>query len=292
MNLSAVTGAWAVVTGASSGIGSALAEELARGGHDLVLVARRTDRLREIADRLGATYGVTVEIDGCDLSDRAQRSEFIENLRSRTISVLCNNAGFPVCGTVAVADAAAQIREVEVNVVAMHELTQAILPGMLARGRGAILITGSNAGEQPVPTAAVYAASKAFANSFGEALHQELLGTGVTCTVLAPGPVRTEFSRIGGVSAIEGHRIFRWLSAERVAREALDGLARERRMVVPGLVAKAQAYSGRYAPRSLLFPVLGAFILPRLRSALQQGESTAAGTGRASEAGVRGSAGV
>ncbi|UGT42569.1 SDR family oxidoreductase [Nocardia yamanashiensis] len=287
MTLTADAGSWSVVTGASSGIGSALAEQLADRGHDLVLVARRTDRLREIADRLTGKYGVTVEVVGCDLSDRAARAEFVENLRTRTISVLCNNAGFPVCGTVADADSAAQIREVEVNVVAMHELTQAVLPGMLARRRGAILITGSNAGEQPVPTAAVYAASKAFTNSFAEALHQELRGTGVTCTVLAPGPVLTEFSRVGGVAAIERHRIFVWLSAERVAREALEGLSRGHRMVIPGLMAKTQAYTGRYIPRSLLFPILRIFILPRLRSALRQQlpESECARTASASAAG-------
>ncbi|WP_067654368.1 SDR family NAD(P)-dependent oxidoreductase [Nocardia harenae] len=258
----------AVVTGASSGIGAELARQLAARGHSIVLVARRVQRLEKLAAELRERHGVAVEIAPCDLADRQQRAGLCAELAAREVEVLCNNAGFPVCGPVAAAGTAEQIAQVEVDVVAVHELTQAVLPGMLARGRGALLITGSNAGEQPVPTAAVYAASKAFVNSFTQALHEELRGTGVRCTLLAPGPVRTEFSRVGGVEAIEGAWRLSWLPPDRVAAAALRALDRDRRMVIPGLVSKAQAYGGRYAPRAVLFPVLRAFILPRLRAAL------------------------
>jgi short-subunit dehydrogenase len=153
---------------------------------------------------------------------------------------------------------------------------------MVDRGSGALLFTGSTAGMQPVPTAAAYAASKAFVNSFAEALHVELRGTGVVSTVLAPGPVRTEFYRVGGIADTERHRWFAWQRPQRVARHGLDGMARGRRVVVPGAVAKAQAFSGRYAPRTLLFAVLRAIVLPRLRAPRRPADAalTSAGTSR------------
>ncbi|MFI7670162.1 SDR family NAD(P)-dependent oxidoreductase [Nocardia sp. NPDC049526] len=258
--------AWAVVTGASSGIGAALAEELARRGHRLMLVARRVDRLAELATGLKERYQAEVDIAAYDLADRDQRALLCADLREREVEILCNNAGFPVCGPVAGTDPAALAAELEVNVVAVQELTLSVLPAMVARGSGALLFTGSTAGMQPVPTGAVYAAGKAFVNSFAEALHVELRGTGVSCTLLAPGPVRTEFYRVGGIADTERHRWFAWQRPLRVARNALDGLERGRRVVVPGTVAKAQAFGGRYTPRTLLFPALRTVVLPRLRA--------------------------
>jgi short-subunit dehydrogenase len=184
---------------------------------------------------------------------------------SRQVSILCSNAGFATCGYVRDSDPACEAEELEVNVVAMHELALAVLPGMLARHAGGILITGSNAGEQPVPTAATYTATKAFANSFAQALHAELRGTGVTCTLLEPGPLRTEFAQVGGIAHIEASRLPPRTSVERVAHAGLDALERGHRMVIPGVSAKAQAYAGRYVPRALLFPALRATILPFLR---------------------------
>ncbi|WP_278261834.1 SDR family oxidoreductase [Nocardia sp. AG03] len=252
-----VTGSRAVVTGASSGIGAALAEGLARRGQSLILVARREDRLRELAARLRDAHHVEVEVSAVDLADRAARAALCDELSTRTVTVLCNNAGYATYGDLADADAERERREVELNCVAVHDLTLAVLPGMLARDSGAILITGSTAGNQPGPRNATYAATKAFANTLAESLHGELNGTNVVCTLLAPGPVRTEYGEAAGVSNLDdlvpGPL---WVSAEDAAEKALTGLAAGRRRVVPGLFAKAQTVGGQYTPRGLVAPLL------------------------------------
>lgn len=257
---------WAVVTGASSGIGSALARALAVRGYDVLLVARRHERLQDLATTLSARYGVATEIAPCDLADADEREALCDDLRMRCVAVLCNNAGFTTCGLLRDAEPARERAAVAVNVTAVHDLTLAVLPDMLARNEGAILITGSAAGEQPVPSAATYAATKAFANSFSQALSVELRGTRVTCTLLAPGPVRTEFFAIGGVDRMESlTRYFAWQTPERVARDAVRALERGRRVVIPGPVARVQAVLGRYTPRALLFPLLRLIFLPIVR---------------------------
>jgi short-subunit dehydrogenase len=256
----------AVVTGASSGIGRALAGELAERGYPLLLVARRTDRLEELATRLRVQRGVDVEVWPCDLADSEQLAALAEELRARRVSVLCDNAGFTTCGPVSEADPAREAQAVAVNVTAAHELVLAVLPGMLERNEGAILVTGSAAGEQPVPSAATYAATKAFVNAFAQALSVELHGTSVTCTLLSPGPVRTEFFDVGGVGRMEAvTRFFSWQSPERVARDAVLAMERGRRIIIPGPVAKVQAVGGRYMPRALLFPLLRLIFLPIVR---------------------------
>jgi uncharacterized protein len=257
----------AVVTGASSGIGAALARVLAARGYVPMVVARRVDRLKELAAEIRDAHGREALVRECDLADRDDRARLAEELAEREVAVLCNNAGFPTCGPLAGADPRREAEEVEVNTVAMHQLTLAVLPGMLARRAGAILITGSTAGEQPVPTAATYAATKAFANVFAESLHVELRGTGVTCTLLAPGPVRTEFTEVGGITGAENARWFAWMTPQKVAEEAVRGMALGRRVVVPGPMAKVQAIAGRHTPRPVLFPVLRGVVLPRLRAA-------------------------
>jgi short-subunit dehydrogenase len=277
-------GARAVVTGASSGIGRELARGLAARGHALLLVARRAGRLAQLAADLRARHGVDVDVRQCDLGDRADRGRLRDELASLEVSVLCSNAGFATCGSLLDADPEREAEELEVNGAAMQELTLAVLPGMLARRSGAILITGSNAGEQPIPTAATYAASKAFANTFAEALHHELKGSGVTCTLLAPGPVRTEWSQVAGVANIEGHRWIVWMTPERVARDALRGLERGRRIVIPGAMAKAQALAGRYTPRGLMFPILGRIVLPLMRRSTGGRPRPRAGGGPAGDA--------
>ncbi|MFG2177397.1 SDR family NAD(P)-dependent oxidoreductase [Streptomyces abikoensis] len=240
----------AVVTGASSGIGTALAEGLAARGHSLILVARRQDRLRELAERLTERFRVQAEVRPCDLGDREERAKLVTEIASRDIAVLCNNAGFATYGPLSTLAPERERLQVELDVVAVHELTLAVLPGMLERRAGAILITGSTAGNQPGPNNTTYAASKAFANTFAESLHAELAGTGVACTLLAPGPVRTEFTQVAGVPAVD--RLVPgplWVSAEQAARQAIAGMARGKRRVVPGPFAKAQTVGGQYTPR-------------------------------------------
>ncbi|MGW6725512.1 SDR family NAD(P)-dependent oxidoreductase [Nocardia sp. NPDC055029] len=249
----------AVITGASSGIGAALAEGLAQRGYSLILVARREDRLRELADRLDSRYGIESEIRTVDLAARGERAKLCDELAGRDIAVLCNNAGFATYGELAAADPARERRQVELNTVAVHDLTLAVLPGMVARRAGAILITGSTAGNQPGPNNATYAASKAFANTLAESLHGELAGSGVQCTLLAPGPVRTEYAEVAEVPELD--RLVPgplWVSAEQAAAQAIAGMDAGRRRVVPGLFAKVQTVGGQYTPRALVGPLLRA----------------------------------
>jgi short-subunit dehydrogenase len=256
---------WAVVTGASSGIGAALATELAARGHRLLLVARRKDRLEALADDLRRRHRVEVAVHECDLSDRAERAALCRELSVLEIDVLANNAGFTTCGPLAEGNALREAQEVEVNVVAVHDITLATLPGMLARRSGRILITGSTAGMQPVPTAATYAATKSFVNTFAQSLHGELRGTGVSCTLLAPGPVRSEFMAVGGAEELEERRWFGWQTPETVARAGLRGARWGRRIAVPGAMAKIQGLTGRHLPHDLTFLVLRSIVLPRMR---------------------------
>ncbi|MFD5556925.1 SDR family NAD(P)-dependent oxidoreductase [Streptomyces sp. NPDC127068] len=264
-----MTGArpWAVVTGASSGIGAWLARGLAARGHPVWVVARRGDALDELAAELTDRTGVDVRVSVRDLADPVARDALCEELAAEPVAVLCANAGFPVCGPVTDNDAAREAACVEVNAVALHALTLAVLPGMTARGRGRILVSGSTAGYQPVPTAATYAATKAFANTFAESLHAELRGTGVSCTLLAPGPVRTDFYRVGGVPGLTDQKLLAWQSPQYVAEAGLRAMERGRRLSVPGPVAKAQYVVGRHLPRTVLAATLRGTILPRLRGA-------------------------
>lgn len=246
----------AVVTGASAGIGAELARGLARRGHNLVLVARRRDRLEALATELEVAHGIRAEVYPCDLANRDARNALREDLGARNVAVLCNNAGFATFGDLRNADPVREREQVELNVNAVHDLTLAVLPGMLRRGAGAILITGSTAGHQPFPGNATYAASKAFANSFAESLHAELRNTAVTATLLAPGPVATEFNQSAGIGHRDGLISRVAVSAADTADQALHGLERGDRTVVPGLVAKLQTLGGAYTPRGVLLPAL------------------------------------
>ncbi|BDT94782.1 putative short chain dehydrogenase/reductase [Nocardia sputorum] len=250
----------AVVTGASSGIGTALAAELAARGYSLILVARREELLTELAQRLTLAHGITAEVRPVDLADREQRGVLVDELASRDIAVLCNNAGIATFGAVAELDPAYERAQMELNAVAVHDLTLAVLPGMLARRGGGILISGSAAGNMPIPNNATYAASKAFANTFSESLRGELKGSGVHVTLLAPGPVRTDTPDPAEASIVD--RMvpdFMWVSSEYTAKVSIDALARNKMRVVPGLISKGMSVAGQYGPRAVTAPIAGAF---------------------------------
>jgi uncharacterized protein len=258
-----------VVTGASAGIGKELARQLAERGHGLTLVARRRERLEDLAGELRAAHGVEVAVHDCDLSDDAARAALIAALRDgeRRVDVLCNNAGYGSFGRFHERPPESEVAMVRVNVVALHELTATFLPAMVKRGRGAVLNVGSLAGFQPQPHNATYAATKAFVNSFSEAVASELAGTGVSMTVLCPGPVDTEFGEVAGVGEIEGRLPgFMSQSAREVASAGIEGMEKGKRMVFPGVAHNAVAQAGRLVPRSLLLPAwarLGARVLER-----------------------------
>jgi uncharacterized protein len=250
----------AVVTGASQNIGAALATELAARGHSLIITARREDVLTDLAARLTDKHQVTVEVRPADLTDAAERSKLADELATRTISILCANAGTSTFGKVVALDPASEKAVVELNAVAVHDLTLAVLPGMIERRAGGILISGSAAGNSPIPYNATYSATKAFANTFSESLRGELRGSGVHVTLLAPGPVRTELPDLGEASIVDKLvPDFLWISTEHTARASLDALARNKMRVVPGLTSKAMSVASQYAPRAIVAPIVGSF---------------------------------
>jgi uncharacterized protein len=249
----------AVVTGASQNIGEALATELAARGHHLILTARREEVLAALAAKLTERYGVTVEVRASDLADPDDRAKLCDELATRTISILCANAGTATFGPVAGLDPADEKKQVQLNVLGVHDLVLAVLPGMVARRAGGILISGSAAGNSPIPNNATYAASKAFVNTFSESLRGEVKRHGVHVTVLAPGPVRETLPAEHEQSLVE--RIipdFLWISTEYTAKISLDGLDRNKMRVVPGVTSKAMSVASGYAPRSIVSPIVGA----------------------------------
>lgn len=249
----------AVVTGASQGIGEALAFDLAARGHHLIITARRGEVLTELAQRITERHGVTVEVRAVDLADPAARDVLCDELAGRNISILCANAGTATFGPLAKLDPAGEKAQVQLNAIAVHDLCLAVLPGMLARKAGGILISGSAAGNSPIPNNATYAATKAFANTFSESLRGEVKKDGVHVTLLAPGPVRTELPDVSEQSLVE--RLipdFLWIDTEYTAKVSLDALEANKMRIVPGLTSKAMSVASGYAPRAIVTPIVGA----------------------------------
>lgn len=250
----------AVVTGASQGIGEALATELAARGHSLIVTARREGVLTDLAARLADKYRVVVEVRATDLADPSERTKLADELAARPISILCANAGTATFGPVASLDPAEEKAQVQLNALGVHDLTLAVLPAMVERKAGGILISGSAAGNSPIPNNATYAATKAFANTFSESLRGELHSSGVHVTLLAPGPVRAEMPDPANASLVD--RLvpdFLWISVEHTARISLDALARNKMRVVPGVTSKAMSVASQYAPRAVVAPIVGSF---------------------------------
>jgi short-subunit dehydrogenase len=202
---------------------------------------------------------VRVEVIACDVADTDARAAMIEeiNRRGLDVEVLINNAGYGSGGSFAELDAESEVAMVRVNCEAVVALTRHYLPAMIERGRGAVLNVGSTAGEQPLPRQATYSASKAFVNTFSDALHGEMHGTGVTVTSLRPGPVKTEFGDVAGISdELFSAPDFTIKTSEQVAAAAVEGLEKGRRTVAPGVAAKFATVGGRMIPRTVLVPVL------------------------------------
>jgi len=250
----------AVVTGASSGIGADIARELADRGHGLTLVARREDRLRELAGEL-AQGGSHVEVIACDVADPAARADLLDEVgrRGLTVDVLVNNAGIGTIGSVTRSPVADEIAQVRVNVEAVIDLTTRAVQQMVPRGRGAILNVGSTAGFHPFPGQAGYAATKAFVKTYTEGVRAELAGTGVTVALLCPGPVRTEFLKNAGMDErtfAAAFPKFMWMPSRAVARAGVDALDGDRGTVIAGLPSQLSTRLFQFMPRRVLLPLL------------------------------------
>jgi len=242
----------ALITGASAGIGAALANVFADHGHTLVLAARRAPQLKALADAIEERGHARPHVIIIDLGQADAAARIEDELRERALETqfLVNNAGFGLMGLAASLDRQQQLAMIDLNVRVLTELSLRFVPS-LTRHRGGILNVASVASFMPGPGMAVYHATKAYVLSFSEALHHELGSQGVRVTALCPGPVQTEFMAVAGIP--DGmYPSFLARSAERVAQEGYDGLMRGRRVVVPGSTNRAVTLLARLMPRRLV----------------------------------------
>jgi short-subunit dehydrogenase len=253
----------ALVTGASSGIGEALARRIARDGRHLVLVARRRDRLDALARELSAKHEIGVHAIAADLLRRDAVPEVLAEIEQRGLAVdwLVNNAGFGTTGAFHERPVDRELDEIRLNVEVLVELTGRCLPAMIARRRGAVINVASVAGFAPGPFMATYGATKAFVLSFTEAIAAELRGSGVDVLCVCPGLTRTEFQERAevDVTALPG---FAWMTAEAVADQAVRAVGRET-VLVNGVMNSLMAGAIRFAPRGITSRVMAAFLKPR-----------------------------
>jgi hypothetical protein len=244
-----VARAAALITGASSGIGLELAKLCAAAGYDAILVARRQSELDALAGTLAREYGISPRVLAADLADPAARRAIFQS--AGTVDILINNAGFGLLGAFAETDWEIEERMIQVNVTALAHLTKLFLPGMIARRRGRILNVASTAAFAPGPFMAMYYATKAMVFSFSLAIAAELEGTGVTATVLCPGPTATNFGQVAGNA---GSKLFKGqaMTAAEVAREGFEAMMAGKPEVIAGARNRWMIWGTRFAPRRML----------------------------------------
>jgi short-subunit dehydrogenase len=251
----------ALVTGASTGIGAEFARLLAARRHDVVLVARDQQRLEALAKELANVHDVSCEVMAADLTLAADLATVEARVAdaARPVDMLVNNAGFGSFGRFDELDVDGETRQVQLNVLALMRLTHAAAQAMVARGEGGILNVSSIGGFQPAPYNATYSATKAFVTSFTEAVHEELRGSGVRVTALCPGFTRTEFQERAGSDM---HQLpdFVWQTPEVVARAGLDGLARNKAVVIPGTMNRVVGTLTSVAPHALSRRIAGVVV--------------------------------
>lgn len=240
----------ALITGASSGLGRDFAHLFSKDGHDLVVVARREDRLRALAYELNNRYGVSVRILVADLRQRDAAERLADAVSDLEVDFLVNNAGFGIVGSFATTDVNIDVEMIQLHVIATTKLTKLLLPPMLSRARGRVLNVASVAAFLPGPYAAVYYATKAYILSWSEALAEELRDTPVTVTVLCPGRTATEFATVASVP--DAPLLTRPAPSFCVASEGYRAMFRGQRVVVPGIVNKAIPYFVRLTPRTAM----------------------------------------
>ncbi len=278
----------ALITGASAGIGLELAHVFARHGHNLILVARSADKLRDLADDLKGRYGISARILVKDLSGPGSPAQVLEEIQNQKISVdiLVNNAGFGTYGLFAETNLEKELELIRLNISALTHLAKLFLPGMLARKSGKIMNVASTAAFQPGPLMAVYYASKSYVLSFSEALATELSGTGVSVTALCPGPTESEFQKTAGIH--ENLLLFKltMMKARKVAEIGYAGLMKGKRIVIPGFLNRLLPFGVRIAPRGLVTT-----IVRRVQKSSKHSQSAETGTtssrGRAGITGSR-----
>lgn len=241
----------ALVTGASGGIGLELARLCAKGGHDLVLVARNQTKLEELARYLSGMYRARVEVVPADLARPEAPAVIMRAVKERglAVDVLINNAGFGLWGLFGRQDPARVLDMIQVNVTALTALTRLVLPELVSRRRGRILNVASTAAFAPGPLMAVYYATKAYVLHFSEAIGNELRGTGVTVTALCPGPTPTGFAEAAGAGRTNLFRSPAVMGVERVAAAGYRGMMRGKAVVVPGMVNRLLVLGIRLSPR-------------------------------------------
>ncbi|VVS98770.1 Short-chain dehydrogenase [Sphingomonas sp. EC-HK361] len=247
-----------LITGASAGLGEGFARALAAEKCDLLLTARRTDRLEALAQELRDRHGVTVHVFAADLAAADAPAGLIADITAAglTIDTLINNAGFGGRGAFAEMPLETQLGQIDVNCRALVALSHAVLPAMIAAGRGGILNVASTAAFQPGPWMAVYYATKAFVLSFSEALHEEVKGNGIHVSALCPGPTRTEFADVAGMGDSDLFKRFA-SGPDTVVRDGLKALAANRAVKVSGAMNAAMAGSIRFTPRALARRIAG-----------------------------------
>ncbi len=262
-----LNGARVLLTGASSGIGWAMAEQLAPRAKALALVARRVERLEELRDKLRAVNSaLEVEVLPCDLTDSAARAALCAKVDELwgCPDVLINNAGLGDAGLFELSPLAKQRRMIELNCTALVDLTHHFLPGMVARGSGGILQVSSGFGLAWLPMFATYVGTKHFVTGFTECLRLEVLGQGVTVSQLCPGPVATEFEQHVENPFGMSPPGFLQISSEKCARQALRGFEKGRAMILPGFVNRVMMFFTGLSPRWMNRLVLGLSV-PRFR---------------------------
>ncbi|MEL4503733.1 SDR family oxidoreductase [Luteococcus sp. H138] len=250
----------ALVTGASGGLGQAFCNHLASQGHDLVLVSRRTEQLEQIAADARARYGVGAIVIPVDLSEEAARNELAAELERRqiTVDVLVNNAGFGTIGELATADVDRLNDEIGLNCGAVAHLSRLFLPGMLAQSSGSIINVASTAAFQPIPTMAVYAATKAFVLSFTQALWQETRNTPVRVTAICPGPTETPFFDAAGDDQVLAKR----RTPDQVVASTFKALDRRLPSVTDGLYNALQGHVAKIMPAMISVPIARLAVKP------------------------------
>lgn len=255
----------ALVTGASSGIGYEISKVLAEEGHDLVLVARREERLKQLAHYLEKDYNIVVTVLAADLSQISEIDRIFDTLHEQGIPVdiLVNNAGFGSWGRFISDENNTEVQQVQVNVLATTYLTKKFATDMVRRGLGKILNIASLSGFMPWPYMAVYGATKAYIIEFSEALRAELKGTGVSVTVSCPGPTASEFHRVAGTSDVRFLRLMPVLGAAQVARASIAAMHKRKGIVVHGYVNFIYSVLARVLPRRLILRLMKIILKPR-----------------------------